>query len=119
MRTMARIALGEFPRMCIPVCIKSANFATQMLRVRRQVGRINGEVREAPLKTKNAYRTISLGTDAIGVLRQQREKQPSSYIFPFPSGTEESGGDHGCRAGGIAENHFCQNRVFRILKARF
>ena len=63
------------------------DFANQTLRVRRQVGRINGEVREAPLKTKNAYRTISLGTDAVGILKQQREKQPgSSYVFPDPTG---------------------------------
>ena len=62
------------------------DFTAQMLRVRRQVGRVNGEVREAPLKTKNAYRTISLGTDAIGVLKQQREKQPSSYVFPSSTG---------------------------------
>ena len=63
------------------------DFANQTLRVRRQVGRINGEVREAPLKTKNAYRTISLGTDAVGILKQQREKQPSSsYVFPGPTG---------------------------------
>ena len=63
------------------------DFANQTLRVRRQVGRINGEVREAPLKTKNAYRTISLGTDAVGILKQQREKQPgSSYVFPGPAG---------------------------------
>ena len=63
------------------------DFSTQTLRVRRQVGRINGEVREAPLKTKNAYRTISLGTDAVDILKQQREKQPSSsYVFPGPTG---------------------------------
>ena len=63
------------------------DFTAQTLRVRRQVGRINGEVREAPLKTKNAYRTISLGTDAVGVLKQQREKQPSSsYVVPGPTG---------------------------------
>ena len=63
------------------------DFTAQTLRVRRQVGRINGEVREAPLKTKNAYRTISLGTDAVGILKQQREKQPSSsYVFPGPTG---------------------------------
>ena len=63
------------------------DFTAQTLRVRRQVGRINGEVREAPLKTKNAYRTISLGTDAVGILKQQREKQPgSSYVFPGPAG---------------------------------
>lgn len=63
------------------------DFTTQTLRVRRQVGRIKGEVREAPLKTKNAYRTISLGTDAVGILKQQRDKQPSSaYVFPGPTG---------------------------------
>ena len=68
------------------------DFTAQTLRVRRQVGRINGEVREAPLKTKNAYRTISLGTDAVGVLKQQREKQPSSspaaamYFLALPAG---------------------------------
>ena len=63
------------------------DFSTQTLRVRRQVGRINGEVREAPLKTKPAYRTISLGTDAVGILKQQREKHPSSsYVFPGPTG---------------------------------
>ena len=63
------------------------DFDNQTLRVRRQVGRINGEVREAPLKTKNAYRTISLGTDAVGILMQQREKLPSSaYVFPGPTG---------------------------------
>ena len=30
------------------------------LRVKRQVARINGEVVEAPLKTKNAYRALPL-----------------------------------------------------------
>ena len=41
------------------------------LRVQRQVSRINGEVVEAPLKTKNSYRTISLGEDAVGILRKR------------------------------------------------
>ena len=40
------------------------------LRVQRQIARINGEVVEAPLKTKNSYRTISLGADAIGILEE-------------------------------------------------
>ena len=30
------------------------------LRVKRQIARVNGEVAEAPLKTKNAYRTLPL-----------------------------------------------------------
>ena len=37
------------------------------LRVRRQIGRISGEVIEMPLKTKNAYRTLPLSADAIDV----------------------------------------------------
>ena len=41
------------------------------LRVRRQIARINGEVVEAPLKTKNAYRTLPLAEDTIGVLGRQ------------------------------------------------
>ena len=45
------------------------------LRVKRQVARINGEVVEAPLKTKNAYRTLPLSADAIDVLMQQRKKR--------------------------------------------
>ena len=57
------------------------------LRVQRQVSRINGEVVEAPLKTKNSYRTISLGADAVGILKEQRKKCGSSeYVFPSPTG---------------------------------
>ena len=57
------------------------------LRVQRQVDRINGEVVEAPLKTKNSYRTISLGADAVGILEEQRKKCGSSpYVFPSPTG---------------------------------
>ena len=44
------------------------------LRVRRQIARINGEVAEAPLKTKNAYRTLPLAKDTIDVLNQQKRK---------------------------------------------
>ena len=33
------------------------------LRVKRQMARINGEIAEAPLKTKNAYRTLPLAED--------------------------------------------------------
>ncbi len=57
------------------------------LRVQRQVSRINGEVVEAPLKTKNSYRTISLGADAVEILREQRKKcGDSPYVFPSPTG---------------------------------
>jgi len=57
------------------------------LRVQRQVSRINGEVVEAPLKTKNSYRTISLGADAVEILKEQRKKCGNSpYVFPSPTG---------------------------------
>ena len=57
------------------------------LRVRRQIARINGEVVEAPLKTKNAYRTLPLAEDTIGVLEAQRKKTGSSqWVFPSTTG---------------------------------
>ena len=57
------------------------------LRVKRQISRINGEVVEAPLKTKNAYRTLPLSADAISVLMQQRRKTGNSeWVFPSPTG---------------------------------
>jgi len=57
------------------------------LRVKRQVARIDGEIVEAPLKTKNAYRTLPLAEDTIQVLKQQRKKVSSSpWGFPSPTG---------------------------------
>ncbi len=57
------------------------------LRVQRQVARINGEIVEAPLKTKNSYRTLPLSADAVEVLKEQRRKNSTStYVFPSPTG---------------------------------
>lgn len=57
------------------------------LRVRRQVARINGSVVEAQLKTKNAYRTLALSADAVGVLQAQKKKVGgSTWVFPSPNG---------------------------------
>ena len=57
------------------------------LRVRRQVARINGEVVEAPLKTKNAYRTLPLAEDTVSILLEQKEKVGGSpWVFPSPTG---------------------------------
>ena len=57
------------------------------LRVRRQIARINGEVVEAPLKTKNAYRTLPLARDTVDVLMQQKKKVGSSpWVFPSSIG---------------------------------
>ena len=57
------------------------------LRVKRQVSRINGEVVEAPLKTKNAYRTLPLEEDTIAFLKEQKKKAGGSpWVFPSPTG---------------------------------
>ena len=57
------------------------------LRVKRQIARVNGEVAEAPLKTKNAYRTLPLSADAIDVLKMQKCKIGNSeWVFPSPTG---------------------------------
>ncbi len=57
------------------------------LRVRRQVARINGEVTEAPLKTKNSYRTLPLADGTVAVLTEQKKKAGNSpWVFPSPTG---------------------------------
>ena len=57
------------------------------LHIRRQLARVGGKVTEAPLKTKNAYRTLPLGEDTIGILAQQKEKVGTSpWVFPGPAG---------------------------------
>ena len=52
--------------------------------VRRQILRQNGEVVEAPLKTKNSYRSIAIGADAIKVLKGMEQRD--EYVFPSPYG---------------------------------
>ena len=57
------------------------------LRVRRQIARINGEVAEAPLKTKNAYRTLPLAKDTVDVLIIRKRKWGAvPWVFPSPTG---------------------------------
>ena len=50
---------------------EDVDFQNCTSRIQRQIGRIDGEVREAPLKTKNAYHNISIGSDAVDILEQQ------------------------------------------------
>ena len=57
-----------------------------IIRVRRQVARINGEITEAPLKTKNSYRAVSIGPDAVEILKEQKKKTTDDYVFPSPNG---------------------------------
>ena len=57
-----------------------------VINIHRQVARINGVIVAAPLKTKNSYRTVSIGEDAVGILREQKAKSHSQYVFPSPTG---------------------------------
>ena len=57
-----------------------------IIKVRRQVARVNGEIVEAPLKTKNSYRAVSISPQAIEVLREQKRKTNDQYVFPSPNG---------------------------------
>ena len=58
-----------------------------VLKIQRAISRQNGKVVEAPLKTKNAYRTLPLSADAIDVLKAQKNKVGSSeWVFPSPTG---------------------------------
>lgn len=58
----------------------------KLISIRRQVVRINGVVTEAPLKTKNSYRTLAIGEDVAEILWQQKEKVGGTYVFPSPTG---------------------------------
>ena len=63
------------------------DFDRGVLKIQRAISRQNGKVVEAPLKTKNAYRTLPLSADAISVLMHQRRKTGSSeWVFPSPTG---------------------------------
>ena len=64
------------------------DLAHGVIHIRRQVARLNGAVQEAPLKTKNSYRNISIGADAVELLKQKREQDngKSVYVFPSPTG---------------------------------
>ena len=57
-----------------------------IIKVRRQVARVDGKIVEAPLKTKNSYRAVTISQQAIEVLKQQKAKTNDQYVFPSPNG---------------------------------
>ena len=57
-----------------------------IIKVRRQVARVNGQIVEAPLKTKNSYRAVTISQQAIEVLKTQKAKTNDEYVFPSPNG---------------------------------
>jgi len=57
-----------------------------IIKVCRQVARVDGQIKEAPLKTKNSYRTVTISQQAIDVLKEQKKKTNDAYVFPSPNG---------------------------------
>ena len=57
-----------------------------VIKVKRQIARVDGKVIEAPLKTKNSYRTVTISPQAVEVLKQQRAKTKDEFVFPSPNG---------------------------------
>ena len=47
---------------------------------------MDGEIVEAPLKTKNSYRTVSISPQTVEVLKAQKAKTNDQYVFPSPNG---------------------------------
>ena len=63
------------------------DFQHGALKIQRAISRQNGKVVEAPLKTKNAYRTLPLSADAVSILKVQKCKVGNSeWVFPSPAG---------------------------------
>ena len=56
-----------------------------IIKVRRQIARVDGQIVEAPLKTKNSYRAVTISQQAIEVLREQKRKTNDQYVFPSPN----------------------------------
>ncbi len=65
---------------------KDIDMKQGVIRVRRQVSRIDGKIVEAPLKTKDSYRAVTISPQAIEVLKQQKAKTNDQYVFPSPNG---------------------------------
>ena len=62
------------------------DWINSIIKVRRQIARVDGQIVEAPLKTKNSYRAVTISQQAIEVLKQQKEKTNDQYVFPSPHG---------------------------------
>ena len=57
-----------------------------IIKVRRSIARMNGEIVESTLKAKNSYRAVTISQQAIEVLKVQKAKTNDTYVFPSPSG---------------------------------
>lgn len=62
------------------------DFEHGSLRVKRQIARTNGEIVEAPLKAKNAYRTLPLAEGHDSGPETAEKNGSSPWVFPSPVG---------------------------------
>ena len=64
------------------------DFKDNVIRIRRQVARIDGNVVEAPLKTKNAYRSVAITQDVAVMLKKKKvdDSGRSEYVFSSETG---------------------------------
>lgn len=64
------------------------DFNANSIYIQRQITRTDGEVKESPLKTKNAYRQIIVPPEVSQILKekQTREDGFSEYVFSSPTG---------------------------------
>ena len=64
------------------------DFKDNVIRIRRQVARIDGNVVEVPLKTKNAYRCVAITQDVAMMLEQKKadDNGRSEYVFSSEAG---------------------------------
>jgi len=65
---------------------EDVDLAHGVIHVKRQVARIDGKVKEVPLKTKNSYRNISISKDAVTMLKEMEKHRVCEYVFPSPNG---------------------------------
>ena len=62
------------------------DFAHGIIHIRRQISRIDGVIREMPLKTKNSYRNVPISDNAVEMLKEMKTHSSSNYVFSSPTG---------------------------------
>ncbi|MFI3327063.1 MAG: site-specific integrase [Clostridia bacterium] len=60
---------------------KDIDLTERTITVHRQIMRVNSEVIESPLKTKNSYRKVPIGVDVIEILKFLKANSTSEYVF--------------------------------------
>ncbi len=64
------------------------DFNANSIYIQRQITRTDGDVKESPLKTKNAYRQIIVPPEVTEILKEKKDRENgfSEYVFSSPTG---------------------------------